>query len=150
MLTAKIRDDMTAAMKARDTLKVLTLRGALAAFTNYLVEKGRKPTEDVSDEDAIAVIRRSVKQRKDSIEQFRKGNREDLAAKEESEMKILEGYLPAQMPREQVEVVARQLKEKLGVADKSKMGQFIGMVMKETKGTADASVVKSVVEALLS
>ena len=140
---------MTAAMKARDTLRVLTLRGALAAFTNYLVEKGRKPTEEVSDEDALAVIRRGVKRRKDSIEQFRKGSREDLATKEEAEMKILESYLPAQMPREQVEAVAKQLKEKLGFSDKAKMGQFIGMVMKETKGAADASIVKSVVESLL-
>jgi len=64
-------------------------------------------------------------------------------------MKILESYLPVQMPREQIEAVARQLKEKLGVTDKSKMGVFMGTVMKELKGQADGAVVKEVVESLL-
>lgn len=159
MLAQKIREDMTAAMKARDTLRVMTLRGAIAAFTNYLVEKGRKPTEEVSDEDALVVIRRSVKQRKDSIEQFRNGKREDLAQKEEAELEILESYLPAQMSREQVEEVAKKLKEKMaktatgGSPDAANIaafrGKFIGMVMKELKGQADGAVVKEVVEGLL-
>ena len=73
-------------MKARDTVRTDTLRGLLAAFTNELVSKGIKPTEKISDDDALTVIRRAVKQRRDSIEQFRKGNREDLAQKEEMEL----------------------------------------------------------------
>ncbi len=136
-------------MKARDALKTNVLRGLLAAFTNELVAKGIRPQEAISDADALAVIKRSVKQRRDSIEQFRAGKREDLAQKEEAEMKILEAYLPAQMPREQIEAVAKQLKEKLGFTDKSKMGVFMGAVMKELKGQADGAVVKEVVESLL-
>ena len=126
-----------------------TLRGLLSAFTNELVAKGIKPQEQISDEDALAVIKRAVKQRKDSIQQFRSGNREDLAQKEEAELKILETYMPAQMSREQIEVVAKQVKEKLGITDKSKMGQFVGAVIKETKSQADGSVVKEIVESLL-
>ena len=149
MLSAQIREELTAAMKARDSVKMDTLRGLLSAFTNELVAKGIKPQEQISDADALAVIKRAVKQRKDSIEQFRKGNREELAQKEEAELKILETYMPAQMSREQIEVVARQVKEKLGITDKSKMGQFVGAVIKETKSQADGSVVKEIVESLL-
>ena len=149
MISAKIREELTTAMKARDAVKMDTLRGLLSAFTNELVAKGIKPQEQISDEDALAVIKRAVKQRKDSIEQFRKGNREELAQKEEAELKILETYMPAQMSREQIEVIAKQVKEKLGITDKSKMGQFVGAVMKETKGIADGSLVKEVVESLL-
>lgn len=149
MLSAKIRDELTAAMKARDSVKMNTLRGLLSAFTNELVAKGIRPQEAISDADALAVIKRAVKQRKDSIQQFRSGNREDLAQKEEAEMKILEAYMPAQMSREQIETVAKQVKEKLGITDKSKMGQFVGAVMKELKGQADGSVVKEIAESLL-
>ena len=126
-----------------------TLRGLLSAFTNELVAKGIKPQEAISDVDALAVIKRAVKQRKDSIEQFRKGGREDLAQKEEEELKILETYMPSQMSREQIETVAKQVKEKLGITDKSKMGMFVGAVIKETKGQADGAEVKQVVESLL-
>ena len=149
MISAKIREELTTAMKARDAVKMNTLRGLLTGFMNELVAKGIKPQEQISDEDALAVIKRAVKQRKDSIEQFRKGNREELAQKEEAELKILETYIPAQMSREQIEVVAKQVKERLGITDKSKMGQFVGAVMKEIKGGADGSLVKEVAESLL-
>ena len=149
MIQTKIREELTVAMKARDSVKMDTLRGLLSAFTNELVAKGIKPQEQISDADALAVIKRAVKQRKDSIEQFRKGNREELAQKEEAELKILETYMPAQMSREQIEVVARQVKEKLGITDKSKMGQFVGAVMKEIKGQAGGAEVKAIVESLL-
>ena len=149
MLSTKIREELTTAMKARDAVKMNTLRGLLTGFMNELVAKGIKPQEQISDEDALAVIKRAVKQRKDSIEQFRKGNREELAQKEEAELKILETYIPAQMSREQIEVVAKQVKERLGITDKSKMGQFVGAVMKEIKGGADGSLVKEVAESLL-
>ncbi|MDO8521890.1 MAG: GatB/YqeY domain-containing protein, partial [bacterium] len=141
MLSEEIRKELTDAMRAKDSLKMNTLRGLLSGFTNELVAKGIKPQEQISDADALAVIKRAVKQRKDSIEQFRKGSREDLAQKEEAELKILETYMPAQMSREQIEVVARQVKEKLGITDKSKMGQFVGAVMKELRGQADGAEV---------
>ncbi|HXK38539.1 MAG TPA: GatB/YqeY domain-containing protein [Candidatus Paceibacterota bacterium] len=149
MLSEKIRKELTDAMRAKDSLKMNTLRGLLTGFVNELVAKGIKPQEQISDDDALAVIKRAVKQRKDSIEQFRKGNREELAQKEEAELKIIEAYMPAQMSREQIEVVAKQVKEKLGVTDKSKMGMFMSSVMKELKGQADGAEVKAVVESLL-
>jgi uncharacterized protein YqeY len=107
MLTQKIRTDMMAAMKAKDELRRDTLRGALAAFTNELVAKGRKPTEEMSDQDAVTVLKRLAKQRKDSAEQFAAGGRPELAEKESKELRIIEGYLPQTAGREEIEKIAR-------------------------------------------
>ena len=144
-----LKTELTVAMKNRETLKMNVLRGLLAAFTNELVAKKRKPDERLSDEEALTVVKRAAKQRKDSIEQFRKGNREDLAVIEEGELKIIETYIPAQMSREDIEKTARAVKEKLGVTDKAKAGILMGAIMKELKGNADGAVVKTVVEELL-
>lgn len=149
MLHQKIKEEIKEAMLAKDAVRLGTMRGLVAAFTNELVAKRRKPQEELSDEEALDVIRRGVKQRKDSIEQFRKGNREDLAQSEEAEMKILQSYLPQMMVRDEVLKVAIAKKEELGITDKSKMGMFMGTLMKELKGKADGDVVKSVVEEVL-
>src|SRR3989338_2528923 len=130
MLAQKIRSDMTAAMRARDDLRVQTLRGALAAFTNELVAKGKKPTEELVDADAIIVLKRLAKQRKEAAEQYEKGGRAELAQKEASELKIIEGYLPQMASREEIEKVARAKKDELGVTDASSAGKLTGVVMK--------------------
>ncbi|OGG53206.1 hypothetical protein A2851_02755 [Candidatus Kaiserbacteria bacterium RIFCSPHIGHO2_01_FULL_53_29] len=148
MLTAKIRTDMIAAMKARDDLRVQTLRGALAAFTNELVAKGKKPTEELADDDAVTVLKRLAKQRKEASEAFAKGSRAELAEKELSELKIIEEYLPQMISREEIEKVARAKKEELGVTDASGAGKLTGAVMKELAGQADGNLVKEVVASL--
>ncbi len=147
MLTQQIKTDMMAALKAREQIKLDTLRGAMTAFTNELVAKGRKPTEDLSDEEAVAVLKRLAKQRKDSIEQFTRGQRPELAAKEAEELKVIEAYLPATVSREEIEKVARAKKEEMGV-DKAGMGKLMGAVMKEFAGRADGGDVKEVVTSL--
>jgi len=146
----KLKEELLVAMRAKDTVRLNVIRSLIAAFTNELVAKGRKPQEEVTDDEALTVIKRASKQRKDSIEQFRKGGREDLALTEEAELKIIESYLPAQMSREEIEKTARAMKEKMGVTDKSKAGMLMGVVMKELKGRADGNDVKAVVDALLS
>jgi len=150
MLTAKIRADMTAAMKVRDALRVATLRGALAAFTNELVAKGRKPTEKLADNDAVTVLKRLAKQRKEASEVYTKGGRAELAEKEQNELKIIEEYLPQSAPREEIEKVARAKMAELGVADASGMGKLTGAVMKEFAGRADGNEVKGVIGTLLA
>src|SRR6185312_1659088 len=94
MLLEKIREDMKTAMRAKDDLRLQTLRGTLASFTNELVSKSMKPTDLVPDAMAILVLKRLAKQRKDAAEQFTTGGRPDLADKEMAELKILEAYLP--------------------------------------------------------
>ena len=150
MLATQIKADMTAAMKARDSLKVDTLRGAMTAFTNELVAKGMKPTEEVSDDMALGVLKRLAKQRQDSIEQFTKGNRPELAEKERAELAVLKAYLPQMASREEIEKVAKAKKDEMGVADASGAGKLMGAVMKEFAGNADGNDVKEVVQGLFS
>jgi len=147
-----ISNQIKDALKAHDQVRLTTLRGTLAAFTNEAVAKGHTPQDKLTDDEAIAVIRRLVKQRKDSIEQFEKGGRQDLADNEKAEMKILEEFLPAQMSEEKIREIVLKKKEEMGVIDKSKMGIFIGAVMKDAAaaGGADGSMVKRIVEELLS
>ena len=139
---------MKQAMLAKDTVRRDTLRGLLAAFTNELVAKGKPPQEDISDADALTVIKRQVKQRKDSIEQFRNGGREDLAKDEEAELRIIEIYLPKMMGKDEIRKIAETKKETLGIADSSKKGILMGAIMKETAGKADGADVKEVVDSL--
>jgi len=141
---------MTAAMKARDSLRVDTLRGALSAFTNELVAKGRKPTEELADNDAVTVLRRLAKQRKEATEVYEKGGRKELAEKESKELKIIEEYLPQMAGREEIQKVAEAKKAELGVTDASGAGKLTGAIMKEFAGRADGNDVKEIVFSLLS
>lgn len=146
--THTVREDMKTAMRAKDAVRLTTLRGLLSAFTNELVSLKRKPTDTLEDAEALAVIKRAVKQRKDSIEQFTAGGRDDLAESEQAELAILESYLPAMASPQEIQKVAETKKAELGVTDKSKMGILVGAVVKEFNGNADGAVIKQIVEAL--
>lgn len=148
MLVQTIRNDLKDAMRAKDQLRVDTLRGAIAAFTNELVAKGGKPTDDVTDEMAGTVLKRLAKQRKDAIEQFTAGGRAELAEKEAKELALIEAYLPQSASRAEIEAVARAKKEALGVTDASGIGKLTGAVMKEFAGRADGNDVKAVLASL--
>jgi len=143
---AKIKE----AMIAKDTVRLTVLRGLVSSFTNELVAKGKKPNEELPDDMAIAVIKRAVKQRKDSIDQFTKGNRIDLVTNEEAELKILETFLPQSMSKDDIKKIALAKKAELNITDKAGMGKFMGMLMKEFKGQADGSDVKEIVEGLFN
>lgn len=147
MLHEQIKNKIKEAMMAKDQVALDTYRGMLSAFTNELVAKNRKPNEILGDEDAIVVITRLAKQRKDSIEQFKKGNREDLVKEESAQLAILETYLPKLMEKEEVEKVVKNKKEELGIADATKKGMLMSAVMKDLKGKADGMLVKEVVDA---
>ena len=150
MLTQQIRAAMIAAMKAKDDLRVQTLRGCMAAFTNELVAKSRKPTEELNDVEAVAVLKRLAKQRKEAAEQFEKGGRADLAEKERKELVILESYLPQTASKEEIEKVALKKKDELGINDTLGMGKLVGAVIKEFGGNADGNDVKEVVQKILA
>jgi len=148
MLHEEIKSGIKESMMAKDALRLKAFRAMSSAFTNELVAKGKKPQEMLSDEEAVAVISKLAKQRKDSIEQFKKGNRDDLVKEEEAELAILETYLPKMMDKKDVEKVARAKKDELGITDPSKKGMLMSAVMKELKGKADGTVVKEVVDSL--
>lgn len=144
----KIKVALKAAMMAKESDKVMVLRGITAAFTNELVAQGRPPQEPLSDDDCMKVIKRLAKQRKDSIDQFIAGGREDLAESEKTELAIIETFLPAQMSEAEIE---EKVKAKLAEApiDPTKKGQFVGTMMKELGSTADGALVKQVIDRLV-
>ena len=148
MIHEEIKAKIKEAMMARDSVRLEVYRGMSAAFTNELVAKGRKPQEMLSDEEALAVITRLSKQRKDSIEQYAKGNRPDLVAEEQAQLAVIETFLPELMSREEVEKVARTKQAELGITDPTKKGMLMAAVMKDLKGKADGTVVKEVVDTL--
>jgi uncharacterized protein YqeY len=143
-----IKKQLVDAMRAKDSIKLDVIRGLLSAFTNELISKGSSEAF-LDDESALALIRRSVKQHKDSIEQFEKGGRADLADKEKAELKILETYLPQMMSKDEIKKIAESKIASIGDLDKSKLGQFVGMLMKELKGKADGADVKAVVDEMV-
>src|SRR4051812_11111028 len=146
MLHSDIKTKIKESMMKKDEVGLRTYRGMSAAFTNELIAKGKKPNEMLGDEEALAVISRLVKQRKDSIEQFTKAARQDLVKEEKSELAILETYLPKMMERSEVEKVVRSKQALLGVTDATKKGILMSAVMKDLKGKADGTVVKEVVD----
>lgn len=148
MLHEQIKNSLKDAMLARDTVKLKTIRNMLAAFMNELVAKGRKPNDFLTDEEILVVISRLAKQRKDSIEQFTKGHREDLVKEESEELLILETYLPKMMEKSEVEKIVIAKKEELEIIDDTKKGILMSAIMKELKGKADGTLVKEVVDSL--
>lgn len=149
MLQENIKSSIKDAMMAKDSVRLETLRAMSAAFMNELVSKGKKPQDVLSDEEVIAVITRLAKQRKDSIEQFKKGGREDLVAEESAQLAILETYLPKLMSREEIEKIVKSKIAEAGEIDKTKKGMFMATIMKDLKGKADGALVKEIVDALL-
>lgn len=144
-----IQNQIKDALRAKDSIRLLTLRGVLTAFTNESLNLGRKPQDKLTDEEAVLVVKKLAKQRKDSIEQFEKGGRNDLAENEKKELSILEEFLPAQMKEEEIKSIVLSKKEELKIEDKSKIGILIGAVVKATSGRADGAIVKKIVEEIL-
>jgi hypothetical protein len=148
-LHEQIKQSLKEAMLAKDEVRLTTIRGLLSAFTNELVAKKMKPGEMLTDEDVLTVIKRAVKQRKDSIDQFTKGGRFELAEAEQAELSILEKYLPETMSLDKIRPIAIAKMAELDITDKSKMGMLMGALSKELKGQADGSDIKTIVDELL-
>ncbi len=145
-----IKESIPGAMKAHNEVLLRTIRSLTTAMTNEVVAKKRKPDEFLADDEALAVLKRAANQRKDSIEQFEKGGRPELAVPEKEELTIIESYLPAQMSAEEIETIAKAKMTEMGVTSKADAGKFIGALMKDLQGRADGSQVKAIVDSLLS
>lgn len=142
----QIKEELKESMRAKDSLRTGVLKGFISAFTNEAVSLGRKPQEPLSNEEAINVIKRLSKQRKDSIEQFEKGGRQDLVETEQKELAIIEKYLPEMMSEEEVRAHVLQKKDEMNITSADQFGQLMGAVMTDLKGKADGAVVKKVIE----
>ncbi|MXX32088.1 MAG: GatB/YqeY domain-containing protein [Chloroflexi bacterium] len=142
----QLRSDLRDAMRARDVPRRNTIRMLEAAIKNVEIEKRG---QELAEADILAILQRQVKQRRESIEQFRQGGREDLAEQEELEIGIIEHYLPAQLSRDEIEARARAVIEQVGAAGPGDRGKVMGMLMRELRGEADGSIVNAVVGELL-
>lgn len=147
-LHEEIRGEIKTAMMAKDTVRLEVMRGLVTAFTNELVATGKTPQDMLGDEQALAVITRTSKQRKDSIDQYTKGGRMDLVAEESAQLAILQMYLPKLMNKSEVEGIAKAKQTELGITDPSKKGMLMQALMKDLKGKADGNVVKEAVDSL--
>ncbi|MEK7213680.1 MAG: GatB/YqeY domain-containing protein [Patescibacteria group bacterium] len=143
-----IKKQMVDAMRAQDEVKLNTLRSLIAMFSYELIAKKSKEAllDDVS---ALVLIKRNVNQHKDSIEQFEKGGRKDLVKKEKEELAILEAFLPQMMSKKNIEKIVKEKIKKEGKPNMKKIGQFIGVLMKELKGKADGADMKAVIDSLV-
>jgi uncharacterized protein YqeY len=144
-----IKKQLVEAMRAHDEVRLTTLRSLIALFANELIAK-KSAAEFIDDVSASALIKRSVNQHKDSIEQFEKGGRKDLVKNEKAELAILEEFLPETMSKADIEKIVKAKIKAEGLPDVKKVGQFIGGLMKELKGKADGADVKVVVDKLLT
>ena len=145
-----IKKGIPDAMRAKDEVRLRTLRSLATAMTNEVVAKKRKPDEFLTDDEAIAVLKRAANQRKDSIEQFTAGGRPELAEPEKEELSVIESFLPAQMSREEIRPIAAAKMAEMGITEKKDAGRFMGALMQELKGLADGNDVKAIVDELLA
>ncbi len=145
-LKQKLNDDLRQALRSGDKVKLATLRLLLAAIKNAEIAK----QATLSNPDTLGIIAKEVKQRQESIEAFKKGNRQDLVNQEEAEMTVLQGYLPKQATREEIIEAARQIIKEVsaqGPADKSKV---MPKIIAQFKGKADGREINNIVTELLS
>ena len=142
-LKAKIQQDLLQSMKDKEEVKLGALRMLKAAIMK--LEVSGKTKKEASDDDVMTLINREVKQRKDSIDAFRQGGREEMAAKEEAEMKILMSYMPEQMSEEEVRKIIQETIAASGAQSKSDLGKVMGALMPKVKGKVDGGLVNRLV-----
>lgn len=149
MLKRQLKDQLKEAMLAKDELKTSVIRFVLSGITYYEIQKGGAGYE-ATDEDVLTVINKEVKQRKDSIEQFTAGGRQDLVDKEKAELAILESYLPEQMSEEEVQKYVTEAVAETNASTPQDMGKVMSALMPKVKGKADGSLVSRLVREALT
>lgn len=144
-LLQKLDDDLKSSLKASDKLRLSVVRMAKAAIKNRQIDKG----SELSDDDIIAVLLTLAKQRRESIEMFAKGGREDLAEQERQELGILQAYLPQQLTPEELDSIILEAIRESSVQGTQDMGKVMRLIMPKVKGVADGKIVNQRVKELL-
>ena len=140
------QEELKAAMKAKDKATLTGLRNILGKLKAQRIDKG----EDLTKQECIKILQSSVKQLNESIEQYKKGGRDDLAEVEAFELKLLEKYLPEQLSEDDVRAVVRKTIKLIGAESMQDMGQVMGAAMKELTGATDGNMVQKIVQKELS
>ena len=148
-LSERVDSDLKTAMREKNAVKLGVLRMLKAALTNATIEKSGADSE-LTDAEAIQVIRKQVKQRQDSIESFEKGGRADLAAKEKDELSILQSYLPQGISADEISKVVRETIAEVGATSKAQMGAVMKALQAKVAGRADGKTLSTEVQRQLS
>ena len=141
-----LQEELKAAMKAKDKATLTGLRNIIGKLKAQRIDKG----EDLTDQECIQILQSSVKQLKDSIEQYEKGGRDDLAKVEAFELKLIEKYLPEQLSEEEIRISVQKTIKSTGAKSLQDMGRVMGSVMKNLAGAVDGKVVQKIVQEKLS
>jgi len=145
-LKQKIQDDLTSAIRAQDKTRMDALRMLKSAITRFETSGAKK---EATDEEIIAIVQKEIKQRQDSIEQFKNGNRLDLAEKEQKEMDFLKSYLPPQLSEDEIRSIVDKTIKETNASTKQDMGKVMAALMPQIKGKADGKLVSKIVNELL-
>ncbi len=144
MTKQELKDELKKSMLAKDSEKTGVLRMVISALGYYEIEKGGAGYE-ATDEDVMTVLQKQVKQRRDSVEQFKAGGREDLVENEMKEIALLDPYLPAQMGEDEIAKLVDEAIASTGASGAQDMGKVMGALMPKTKGKADGGLVSKIV-----
>lgn len=145
----RVTDEMKSAMKARDKVRLRTLRGLRSSLMNKTIDKRQGDDAELDDAEQLAVVRKEVKQRKDSIEQFKDAGRDDLVEKEEEELEVLNEFMPEPMSEENLRAILQEIIDDVGATDMSGMGSVMGRAMDRLRGKVDGSRVQQIVKEIL-
>ena len=145
-LLKRLDEDLKAAMKRSESIRLSALRMAKAAIKNVQIDKGR----ELSDEEILSVLASMAKQRRESIEQFSRGGREELAEKERQELAVLQSYMPAQLSPDAIDALILQAIQESSARSEADMGRVMKLLMPKVKGVADGKWVNTRVKELLS
>jgi uncharacterized protein YqeY len=145
-LKDRLNEDLKQAMRQGDERRKSTILLLKAEITNAEIERGK----ELSDDEVLTVVTKQARQRRESMAEFAKGARQDLVDQEEEELQILLSYLPAQMSRDEIEVLARQVTAEVGATSQAQMGEVMRRLMSQLKGRADGSLVNQVVREILT
>ncbi len=142
----QLKSDMKDAMRAKDKIKLSTIRMIMSLVKNAEIEK----RGELTDEEVVSLLQKYAKQRRESIEMYEKGGRQDLVDKEKSELLIVESYLPEQLDENEIKNIVKSVIAEVGASSVRDMGKVMQAVMPKLKGRADGSIVNRVVRELLS
>ncbi len=145
MTKQKLQEELKQSMLAKNVLKTSVLRMLLSAINYYEIQKGGAGYE-ATEEDILSVIQKEAKQRRDSIEEFKKAERQELVDKETKELELLNVYLPAQMSEEEITKLVKEAVSQTGATTMADMGKVMGALMPKVKGKADGGLVSSIVK----
>ena len=142
----RLSEDLKTAMKAKEKIKVQTIRMVRAQLKDFQIAKG----DELNEEDEISVLTNAAKKRKEALELYEKSDRQDLIEQEKQELEIISAYLPAQLSKEEVEKIVLKVMQEVSASSAQDLGKVMGATMKDLKGKADGRMVQEIVREKLS